>query len=200
MSKRHLVLIIVVSFTLLCMLAMVRLLAKTKQPDAVHCLAGIPVTDRDAPHAKEVLGGIVTAAGVAGVTVDVMLAHRAADSTVGQHYAEAEVALRGTWSGRVKDMVVDDYKDFEQGPIDVKLQRRLVLIRNALLDTAQQEGYQCFLSIDADVVLQPGTLRRMMESEHEAVTAVYAPRWLRPDASSVLMMLRDEKVACTNRF
>ena len=122
MSKRHLVLIIVVSFTLLCMLAMVRLLAKTKQPDAVHCLAGIPVTDRDAPHAKEVLGGIVTAAGVAGVTVDVMLAHRAADSTVGQHYAEAEVALRGTWSGRVKDMVVDDYKDFEQGPIDVKLQ------------------------------------------------------------------------------
>lgn len=183
-----------VSTIFLILLVLMRNLTGSKGQNGVRCLVGIPVTDRDAPHAKQVLDGIVTAAGVAGVAVDVMLAHRAADSLVGQHYAEAEVAQGGRWSGRVKDMVVDSYENFKEGAIAIKLQRQLVLIRNALLDAAQQQGYQCFLSVDADVVLQPDTLRRMMESEQEAVTAIYAPRWLRPDASSVLMTLRDEKV------
>jgi len=152
------------------------------------------VTDRDAPYAKEVLGGIVAAAGIAGVSIDVMLARRAGDSRVAEHYAEAQAAQRGKWAGYVMDLIVDNYVDFKDGPIDTKLQRRLVTIRNKLIDAAQQQGYECFLSVDADVVLQPDTLQRMIESEHDVVTAVYAPRWLRPDASSVLMNLRDEKV------
>ena len=161
---------------------------------SVRCPAGIPVTDRDAPHAKEVLSGLVEAGRQAGVALDVMLARRAFDAKVGQFYTEAAASLRGHWDGQVKEIVVKDYADFKPGPIDTELQRRLVHIRNELLDAAEQDRYECFLSVDADVVLQQDTLQKMMQSEQSVVTALYAPRWLRPDANSVIMMLSKEKV------
>lgn len=156
-----------------------------------QCLVGIPVTNRDATHATAVVEAAVLAAERSGVSLDFAIAHRASDTLVEQAYV---AALDGHGSGRLHSIVVSEYDAFDgTSGIETQLQTRLGEIRNQLLDAAQRQGYTCFLSLDADVLLQPETLQLMLGSGQEVVTALYPARWLRPDAGSVISMIRDPR-------
>jgi len=162
-------------------------------PQKGRCLAGIAVTNRDAQYAVQVVHGAVESARRAGLILDILVAHRTSDALVRRMYSEAVATLRERHS-MLDEIVTDEYTEFGgQDSIGENLQARLSHIRNQLLDAAQQRGYECFLSLDADVVLKPDTFTKMLELDQDVVTAIYSPRWLRPDADSVVLALRDTR-------
>lgn len=159
--------------------------------DNSRCAVGIPVTDRDAEYAHQVVKSAAEAAVMSGLTLDFFLAHRATDQLVQPTYAAA--ILAHGLGAKLEIVIVQDYTEFKgDGPINTAIQRHLSIVRNTLLDTVQSQGYRCFLSLDADVLLHRTTLQQMLTTDHGVVTALYPSRWLRPDADSVIMMLRDQ--------
>jgi len=163
----------------------------TSYIDNSRCAVGIPVTDRDAEYADQVVKSAVEAALMSGLTLDFFVAHRATDKLVQPTYASA-IRAHGL-GAKIEGVIVKEYTEFKgAGPINEAIQRHLSVVRNLLLDTVQSQGYRCFLSLDADVLLHPTTLQQMLTTDHSVVTALYPARWLRPDADSVIMMLRKQ--------